>query len=221
MVDARDLHEVLCHRPRLDVVVVGLGDPPEEVDRVGVAEVELEGLQEVPLRSEDLVVSVPSVGHVEEVLNRGTDDFFVLGSDEEGGGSDELELDEGDGSSREEPVDEVDGEEEGFGEETELSVDLDEPVDEDPTHLPLEFGLVGHVVPVWHGVDLEERERGRERGGKEGRRGEKRRRRRRSVFVVLNSQNFVAPSLLHGEEGRSTKDEEEERKRKRTSSFCM
>jgi len=138
------------------------------VDGVGVAEVELEGLQEVPLRSEDLLVSVTSVGHVEEVLNRRADDFFVLGGDEESGGSDELELDEGDGSSREEPVDEVDGEEEGFGEETELSVDFNEPVDEDSTHLPLEFGLLGHVVVVGHRFDLREGEE--EEGKQEGKR---------------------------------------------------
>lgn len=64
VVDDADLHEVLGHGPALDVVTVGLGDAAEEVDRVGVREVEVDHRQDVALGLEDLVVAVAAVGHV-------------------------------------------------------------------------------------------------------------------------------------------------------------
>jgi hypothetical protein len=131
------------------------------VERVRVREVKVKRLEEVPFGAKDLFVAVATVGHVEEVLDGRADDLLVLGCDEEGGRADELELDEGDDPGGKEPIDDVDGEEERFGQEAELLMDLDEPVDEDCSHLPLELGLDGHVVRIREGGDLRDRRMGR------------------------------------------------------------
>lgn len=159
VVDDRDLHEVLGHGARVDVVAVGLGDAAQEVDRVRVRQVEADDAEDVALGLEDLVVRVAAVRHVEEVLDRGAHDLLVLGRDEEGRDADELELDERHDAHRQEPVDDVDGEEDRLGQEAELGVDLDEPVDEDAAHLPRHLVLRRHVVGLGHGRELRASER--------------------------------------------------------------
>lgn len=130
-------------------------DVPEKVDRVGVREVEVELGEHMSLGAKDLVVLVAAVGHEEEVGDRGAHDFLVLGGDEERGDSDELELDERDFLEREEAVDDVGREEDGFGEKAELGVDLDEPVDEDAPHLPRHLGVGEHVIGAGHRRELQ------------------------------------------------------------------
>lgn len=56
MIKQADLHEILAQGSGLDIVVVGLGDAAQEVHRVGVAHVVLEGGQNVTLSIENLLV---------------------------------------------------------------------------------------------------------------------------------------------------------------------
>lgn len=148
VVDDADLHQILGHRATLDVVPVRLGDPPEKVDRVRVREVEVKHVQDVALGLEDLVVRVPSVGHEQEVRHRRAHDLLVLGGDEQGGDADELELDERDDAGGQEAIDDVGREENGLRQQAELGMNLDEPVDEHPAHLPRHLALVRHVVRI-------------------------------------------------------------------------
>ena len=122
---------------------------------VRVRQVEIQCREQIPFRFQDFLDAITPIGHVEEVDDGRADDFFVLGSDKQGGETDELELDEGDDASGEEAVDEVSRDEEGFGQEAEFGVNLNEPVHEDAPHLPLELGLLRHVVGVGHGVFLQ------------------------------------------------------------------
>lgn len=156
MVDEGNLHEIFGKGTGLNVVVVRLGATAQEVERVGVVQAEFENLEDVAFRLENLLVGVSSVSHVDEVLNRRCHDFFVLGRDEHRGESDKLKLLERHNSERQEAVDDVDGKEEGFGEQAELVVNLDEPVDKNAAHLPLQVLLVVHVVRVGHGLLLRE-----------------------------------------------------------------
>ena len=116
MIDDTDLHEVFGDRTTRNVVSIGLGDSPQEVDWVGVAEIKVDNVEDVSLRIEDLVVLVAAIGHVEEVGDGGTDDFFVFRCDEKCGDTDELEFYERDDTDGEESVDDVGSEEDGFGE---------------------------------------------------------------------------------------------------------
>lgn len=149
-----NLHEVLGKGTCLDVVVVGLGATAQKVERIGVVESKVQDLEDITFRLEDFLVRVSTVGHVDEVLDRRSHDFFVLGSDEHGRQADELELLERDDPEREEAINDVDGKEKRLGKEAELVVDLDEPVNENAAHLPLQVLLVVHVVRVGHGLLL-------------------------------------------------------------------
>jgi hypothetical protein len=148
VVEQRNLHEELAQRPRLKVVIVGLGDPPHPRVRAAVTrDVELEALEDNPLATKDLVATVSALGHVNEFLDGGSHDLLVLGGDEHGGDTDELELDKRDDAVREETVDEVDGDPEGFGEHVVTHVDLEEPIDERRSHGPVdERGERGGLV---------------------------------------------------------------------------
>jgi len=83
--------------------------------------------------------------NVDEVAELRRVDFFVLASNQQRGDSDELEFGAGDDLLFQVAVDEVDGEVEGFRDELELGVDLDQPVDENGAHALVDVGLVVHV----------------------------------------------------------------------------
>lgn len=121
----------------------------------GVVHAPLECLEDVLLGLQDLALGVGRVSAVKEVLRRGRDDLFDLGSDEHARDPDELEFGEGDNARGEEAVNDVDREEKGLWEKTEAHVDLDEPVSKDAAHLPCEVLLVVHVIRVRHRRSLE------------------------------------------------------------------
>ncbi len=138
----------------MDIVLVRLAYPSKEVDRVRIAHVPVERLEDVAFSLEDLDLRVRRVGTVEEVRGAGGNDLFDLGSDEHAGDPDELELGEGDDALGEEAVDDVDAEEQRLGQQAEAGVYLDEPVDEDASHLPCEILLHLHGGGVRHGGEL-------------------------------------------------------------------
>ena len=154
VVEAANLKEILSECAGLDVVVVGLGDTAEEVHGVWVGEVVVQGTKDETLSLEDLGLGEAVVGNVLEVLNVGREDFLVLGSDEHGGDTNELEAVELDDLAREEAVDDVDCQEEGLRQQPKTRVNLEKPVNKDAAHLPLELILAIHVVRVGKGGDL-------------------------------------------------------------------
>lgn len=96
VVDEGNLHEVFGDGSVLDIVVVSLGTAAQKVQRVGEVQSKVENLEDVAFGLENFFVGVASVGHVDKVLDRWRHDFFILGSDEEGGEADELKLLQGD-----------------------------------------------------------------------------------------------------------------------------
>mgnify|MGYP007051636791 CR=1 FL=1 len=124
------------------------------MNRVGVAEIPVESLENIPLSLEDLRLGVRRVCHRKEVADTGGDDFFRLCSDEEASDTNKLELGEGYDARRKEAVDDVDAEEERLGKQPETDMHLDEPVGEDAPHLPGELLLTFHVVGIGHRGDL-------------------------------------------------------------------
>ena len=91
VVEAADLEKVLAERACLDVVVVCLGDTTKEVHGVGVREVVVEGTKDEALSLKDLGLGEAVIGDVLEVLDVRRENLLVLGSNEHGGDTDELE----------------------------------------------------------------------------------------------------------------------------------
>lgn len=116
MLDGADLDEEFANGSSLNVVPIRFADSSEEVQWVGVGHVKADSVEHVSLRLDDLLDAVTAVGHVQEVGDRGADDLFVLCRDEQCRQANKLELDQRDHSSREESVNQVDGDEQGLGE---------------------------------------------------------------------------------------------------------
>lgn len=150
-----NLHEVLADGAGLDVIVVRLGDASEKVHGVGVAKVVFQGAQDKTLGTEDFRLAEAVVGDALEVFNVGGEDLFVLGGNEHGSDADQLEVIELHHLFGEEAIDNVDSEEKGLGKKVEAGVDLNQPINEDTTRLPLEIVLVAHVVVVGDRLDLQ------------------------------------------------------------------
>ena len=145
-----DFQKVLRHRPNLNVIVIGLADPPQEVDRARVTQVPLKGLQDVSLGLKNLRLGVRSVGTVEEVRRTRGHDFFDLRSDEHAGDAHKLKFGEGNDTMGKKSVDDIDTKEKGFGEKTETRVNLDQPVSQDAAHFPRKVFLRFHIGGVRH-----------------------------------------------------------------------
>ena len=111
-----DLPQVFGDGSGLDVVLISLADPPKKVDGVGVAEVPVQGLQDVTLGLEDLGFGVGGVRTVEKVSSRRGNDLFHLRSDEHTRDPHELQFDEGDDTGGKETINDIDAEEKGLRE---------------------------------------------------------------------------------------------------------
>lgn len=151
VVEKGNLHKVLSESTGLDIVVIGLGDTSQEVHWVWVAQVVVECGKNVTLGAEDLLLSESIVGDMTEVLNVWRQDLLVLGRNEHGSDTNELETVELDNLCGQEAVEDVDSKEESLWQEVETGVNLDQPIDKDTTHLPLQIFLVLHVLWVWQG----------------------------------------------------------------------
>lgn len=154
VVEAANLEKVFAESTGLDVVVVGLGDATKEVHGVGVGQVVVQSTKDETLSLEDLGLSEAIVGDVLEVLDVGREDFLVLRSNEHGSDTDKLKAVELDNLARQEAIDDVHCQEKGLRQQPKARVNLQQPVDEDATHLPFEFILAVHVVRVGQGGDL-------------------------------------------------------------------
>ncbi|KAI6754304.1 hypothetical protein HG530_012818 [Fusarium avenaceum] len=124
VVEETDLHQVLADGTRLNVIVVRLRDSAEEVHRVGVAKIVVECAKDESLSAEDLSFTETVVGDALEVLDVRRKDLLL------------------DDLLGQEAVNNINGEEKGLREEMKACVDLNEPVNQNTTSLPLEVVLV-------------------------------------------------------------------------------
>jgi hypothetical protein len=91
VVETADFEKVLAKSAGLDVVVVGLGNSAKEVHGVGVAQVVIESSKDEALSAENLLLGEAVVGDVTEVLDVRGQNLFVLGCDEHGSDTNQLE----------------------------------------------------------------------------------------------------------------------------------
>ena len=117
---AHSLNQILGNGPSLDVVSVGLADPAQEMDRVGVTQIPIECLEHISLRLENLILGVSVFGMVKKLCDRWCDDLLELRSDKEAGEPHQLEFGQGYDVNGEEAVDGVDGEEKSLGDQMEM-----------------------------------------------------------------------------------------------------
>jgi hypothetical protein len=109
MIHKTDFHEVLSKGSGLNVVVVGFRDTSQEVHRVWEAQIILESRQGISFGAQDFINGEAVVGDVNEVANMWREDFLVLGCDEHGGDTDELQFVQRDDFLGQESVHDVDG----------------------------------------------------------------------------------------------------------------
>lgn len=145
----------------MNVVPVGFGYTPKEVERVREGKVKVERREKVSFSLEHLGDVVSSIGHVDEMSDGRADDFLVLGSHEETGDADQLEFLERDDANGEESINEVGSDEQCLGEQAEFRVDLNQPVHDDATHVPVDLALIIHVVGFRLSLYLRRNQRGR------------------------------------------------------------
>lgn len=156
LVHEGDFEEVLGEGAGVNVVVVTARDAAEEGHGSRPAELKVELVKHKTLGLQNLLGKETIVDHEAHFLKRRAGDFLILCSNEQGCDAAQLELAERDDLDREETVDIVAGQEESLGAEVETGMDLDEPVQEDGAHGPLELILVVHVVGVGKHLVLED-----------------------------------------------------------------
>lgn len=122
-------------------------------------QVEVEDRDDLALDLEDLFCSVGVVAALYEVFEVWRVDFFVLGSDEQRGDADQLQLSSGHHDLLKVAVDEVHRQEEGLMVHLELGVDIHQPVDQDGPHLLVDVLLQTlEVVALAQILDLGQRQ---------------------------------------------------------------
>ena len=90
VIQEADLHEVFADCPRLDIIVVRLGNTAKEVHGVGIAQIIVQGRQNEAFRAKDLRDCEPVIGDMAKVGDVGRQDLLVLGSNEHGSDADQL-----------------------------------------------------------------------------------------------------------------------------------
>lgn len=141
-----DLQDVLGEGANLDVVVVRLGDAAKEGHWARELHVPLEMLEHELLSLDNLISIVSLIHHVDHLGNSWGVDLLKLGRKQEGSGADELKLAKRNHLLGQEAVDVVDGKKQGLWKHGESLVDLDDPIQENTTHVWLDLGLeVLHV----------------------------------------------------------------------------
>ena len=102
-----------------------------------------QGVEDVPLHLGEHLLVVERAAHGLQLTDKGDAVLLVtvLGGDQEGRAANQLVVALVDDTARAVPVEEVDGQEEGLGEELERSVGLDEEVNQVGSHEPLDFLL--------------------------------------------------------------------------------
>src|SRR5690606_16897820 len=139
----------------LSVIVIRLRDVTQKVHWAGVAEVVVQRGEDEALSTKDFLFSKAIVGKPGIVLYMKSHGLFILGGNQESSNADELELVETNDLVAKETIDNVDSEEKGLGQHGEPLVNLNEPVNENLTSIPLQIALEVHIIRVWLGSGLE------------------------------------------------------------------
>lgn len=93
-------------------------------------------MEDDPFSLKDLILGVPIFSHVDKLLNRRSEDLFILGSDEHGGDTNKLKLDKGDHSGGKESVNNVDSDPKSLGEHVVTKMHLKKPINKCCPHGP-------------------------------------------------------------------------------------
>lgn len=104
--------------------------------------------ENVLLHGQDLRPGVSIVCQVDEVLDCGRVDFFILGRDEKCGHANELDFGLQHVEDGEVAVDEVDCQVKSLGQQLELGMDANDPVHQDGPDVLVDVALVTHVEAI-------------------------------------------------------------------------
>ena len=110
--------------------------------------------EDVLLHGQDLLPGVGIVGQVDEVLDRGRVDFFILGRDEQCSHTNELDFGFEHVEDGEVAVHQVNCDVKSLGQQLELGVDADDPVHQDGPDVLVDIALVTHIEAIRLGVLL-------------------------------------------------------------------
>lgn len=139
-------------------VLDGAGDAGKAQPGFGgrVPDDPLDGREDVTLHLDERLLIVRVGAHLDEFRQGWNAVLCVLelGGDPQRSAADELVVLLEDDALRDIAVDDVEGEVEGFGSQAVLKVNLDEEVDKEATHVPLELRLLVDEVGVGHGLAL-------------------------------------------------------------------
>jgi len=141
----RQLAQVLAQRLRRRVALARLGRLQIAVEEAlggGNRELKVESVEDHGLHGHDLVPLVRIVGDVDKLVDRGRVDLLVFRRDEHARDADQLQLAAGHWDDREEAINVVDGQVQRLGHEPVLLRHLDQPVDQDRSHLGVDVALV-------------------------------------------------------------------------------
>jgi len=117
-----------------------------EDHRGGNGELETQRVENQALHLQNLSARVGAIGDVHKISNFREVDLLVLGGEEHAGHADELQSLSGDDFALQKSVDEIDRQIQGLGHQLEFEMYLDEPIDEDRSHLGVDVRLFGHVA---------------------------------------------------------------------------
>ena len=123
-----NLNKVLGQGPGLRVKPIRLGNPSQERDRGGIRKVPVDRLEDILLSILDVLLGTRVLAEVHKVLDGRRANLFVLGCDEQGGDTHQLQLGDDDGPSGEEAVNQVDSDKEGLREHAARLVHCYDPV---------------------------------------------------------------------------------------------
>lgn len=151
-----ELQEILGDSTSLQVVLISLADAAKEAHGARPSEIEVKDGEHEALGLQDFINSVAAIDHVDDLLDGRRSDLFILGSDEDGSSTDQLQLSEGDDLVGEEAVNVVDAKKQCLREQSKAEMHLDQPVHQHRSHGPLDLGLVGHVVGYRQHGNLDE-----------------------------------------------------------------
>ena len=140
------LNQISGHHVGLVVDLHKLSEPLQEQVRRGDSDVEVELFEHLTFHLKNLFFGISFVSDIDKVSQIWRIDFFILAGSEKCSDSDKLEFLSGDLSFFKISVNEIDSQEKRFVDQFELEMDINQPVDEDGSHLFIDVLLLAHVT---------------------------------------------------------------------------
>ncbi len=133
MVEQADLQQILRHRTGLYIVIVGFRYSSQEIDGIRIAQIIVQFGENVTFRLQNLFLRETVIGHMLKVMDVGRQDFFVLGRDEHGRDTYQLQSIQLHNLGGQKAIDDVHGQKDGLGNQVETGVNLNQPVHQHTT----------------------------------------------------------------------------------------